>query len=143
MLYDDNGFDADSLQQLTYQLCHVYARCTKSVSMPAPAYYAHLAAFHARVHVTNGGSGRWVPQNMLQCSPYQTVTGKIYCLKQRFFPSATAQVFLRWNKFFSNFDPSRSSQDKEVNTEKQKVYLAILSDYFIEMLTGIFRSTAG
>ena len=22
--------------------------------MPAPAYYAHLAAFHARVHVTNG-----------------------------------------------------------------------------------------
>ena len=58
VLYDDNGFDADSLQQLTYQLCHVYARCTKSVSMPAPAYYAHLAAFHARVHVSNGGSGR-------------------------------------------------------------------------------------
>ena len=58
VLYDDNGFDGDSLQQLTYQLCHVYARCTKSVSMPAPAYYAHLAAFRARVHVTNGGSSR-------------------------------------------------------------------------------------
>ncbi|XP_068705532.1 protein argonaute-2-like isoform X1 [Montipora foliosa] len=57
VLYDDNNFTADSLQQLTYQLCHVYARCTRSVSMPAPAFYAHLAAFHARVHVTNGNSG--------------------------------------------------------------------------------------
>ncbi|XP_074606176.1 protein argonaute-2-like isoform X1 [Acropora palmata] len=56
VLYDDNNFTADSLQELTYQLCHVYARCTRSVSMPAPAYYAHLAAFHARVHVTNGNS---------------------------------------------------------------------------------------
>jgi len=26
--------------------------------MPAPAYYAHLAAFHARFQVTNGGHGR-------------------------------------------------------------------------------------
>ncbi|XP_078383849.1 protein argonaute-2-like [Oculina patagonica] len=58
VLYDDNGFTADSLQQLTYQLCHVYARCTRSVSMPAPAYYAHLVAFRARHHVTNGGNGR-------------------------------------------------------------------------------------
>ena len=54
VLYDDNNFTSDSLQQLTYQLCHVYARCTRSVSMPAPAYYAHLAASRARVHVTNG-----------------------------------------------------------------------------------------
>ncbi|XP_020617428.1 protein argonaute-3-like [Orbicella faveolata] len=58
VLYDDNAFTADGLEQLTYQLCHVYARCTRSVSMPAPAYYAHLVAFRARHHVTNGGSGR-------------------------------------------------------------------------------------
>jgi len=57
VLYDDNAFTADGLQQLTYQLCHVYARCTRSVSMPAPAYYAHLVAFRARHHVTNGRSG--------------------------------------------------------------------------------------
>ena len=57
-LYDDNSFTADGLQQLTYQLCHVYARCTRSVSMPAPAYYAHLVAFRARHHVT--GNGRLV-----------------------------------------------------------------------------------
>jgi len=52
VLYDDNNFTADRLQQLTYQLCHVYARCTRSVSIPAPTYYAHLAAFRARCHVT-------------------------------------------------------------------------------------------
>ena len=55
VLYDDNSFTADGLQQLTYQLCHVYARCTRSVSMLAPAYYAHLLALRARHHVTGNG----------------------------------------------------------------------------------------
>ncbi|XP_022809864.1 protein argonaute-2-like [Stylophora pistillata] len=56
VLYDDNSFTADALQQLTYQLCHLYARSTRSVSMPAPAYFAHLVAFRARHHVTGNGS---------------------------------------------------------------------------------------
>ena len=60
VLYDDNAFTADGLQQLTYQLCHLFARCTRSVSMPAPAYYAHLVAVRARDHMTNGGKERWV-----------------------------------------------------------------------------------
>jgi eukaryotic translation initiation factor 2C len=51
VLWDDNRFDADELQQLTYQLCHTYVRCTRSVSVPAPAYYAHLVAFRARYHL--------------------------------------------------------------------------------------------
>jgi eukaryotic translation initiation factor 2C len=51
VLWDDNHFDADELQQLTYQLCHTYVRCTRSVSIPAPAYYAHLVAFRARYHL--------------------------------------------------------------------------------------------
>ena len=51
MLWDDNHFDADELQCLTYQLCHTYVRCTRSVSIPAPAYYAHLVAFRARYHL--------------------------------------------------------------------------------------------
>lgn len=48
VLWDDNQFDSDELQCLTYQLCHTYVRCTRSVSIPAPAYYAHLVAFRAR-----------------------------------------------------------------------------------------------
>ena len=35
----------------TYQLCHTYVRCTRSVSIPAPTYYAHLVAFRARYHM--------------------------------------------------------------------------------------------
>jgi eukaryotic translation initiation factor 2C len=51
VLWDDNDFSADELQCLTYQLCHTYVRCTRSVSYPAPAYYAHLVAFRARYHL--------------------------------------------------------------------------------------------
>ena len=51
VLWDDNRFNADELQVLTYQLCHTYVRCTRSVSIPAPAYYAHLVAFRARYHL--------------------------------------------------------------------------------------------
>jgi eukaryotic translation initiation factor 2C len=51
VLWDDNHFSADEIQMLTYQLCHTYVRCTRSVSIPAPAYYAHLVAFRARYHL--------------------------------------------------------------------------------------------
>jgi eukaryotic translation initiation factor 2C len=51
VLWDDNNLTADELQQLTYQLCHTYVRCTRSVSIPAPAYYAQLVAFRARYHL--------------------------------------------------------------------------------------------
>ncbi|KAL1468214.1 hypothetical protein MTO96_041628 [Rhipicephalus appendiculatus] len=43
--------DNDMLKQLTYDLCHLVARCTRSVSTPAPVYYAHLAAFRAKNHI--------------------------------------------------------------------------------------------
>ena len=60
MLWDDNRFDSDELHQLTYQLCHTYVRCTRSVSIPAPAYYAHLVAFRARYHLVEKEHDRWV-----------------------------------------------------------------------------------
>lgn len=53
VLWDDNNLCADELQQLTYQMCHTYVRCTRSVSIPAPAYYAHLVAFRARYHLVD------------------------------------------------------------------------------------------
>ena len=38
VLYDENKFTPDSLQALSFALCHVYARSTRSVSIPAPVY---------------------------------------------------------------------------------------------------------
>ncbi|CAB4481800.1 unnamed protein product [Rhizophagus irregularis] len=50
VLYDENGFDADGLQTLSYNLCHTYARCTRAVSLVPPVYYAHLAATRAKFY---------------------------------------------------------------------------------------------
>ncbi|CAM0908526.1 unnamed protein product [Alopecurus aequalis] len=51
VLWDENNFTADGLQTLTNNLCYTYARCTRSVSIVPPAYYAHLAAFRARFYM--------------------------------------------------------------------------------------------
>ncbi|KAF4376815.1 hypothetical protein F8388_025686 [Cannabis sativa] len=51
VLFDENNFTADALQVLTNNLCYTYARCTKSVSIVPPAYYAHLAAIRARCYI--------------------------------------------------------------------------------------------
>nr|AIN75617.1 argonaute 1 [Dimocarpus longan] len=51
VLWDENKFTADGLQSLTNNLCYTYARCTRSVSIVPPAYYAHLAASRARFYM--------------------------------------------------------------------------------------------
>ncbi|KAK6925448.1 Protein argonaute, Mid domain [Dillenia turbinata] len=51
VLWDENQFTANGLQSLTNNLCYTYARCTRSVSIVPPAYYAHLAAFRARFYM--------------------------------------------------------------------------------------------
>ncbi|KAK8963948.1 Protein argonaute MEL1 [Platanthera guangdongensis] len=60
VLYDENKFTADGLQVLTNNLCYTFARCTRSVSIVPPAFYAHLAAFRARYYIegeSDSGSG--------------------------------------------------------------------------------------
>ncbi|KAF5206942.1 argonaute [Thalictrum thalictroides] len=51
VLWDENKFTSDLMQTLTNNLCYTYARCTRSVSVVPPAYYAHLAAFRARYYI--------------------------------------------------------------------------------------------
>lgn len=34
-----------------FQLCHLFARCNRSVSYPAPTYYAHLVAARGKVYI--------------------------------------------------------------------------------------------
>lgn len=55
VLYDDAQMPESTLEEITYYLCHLFTRCTRSVSIPAPTYYAHLAAFRIRAYIE-----RWV-----------------------------------------------------------------------------------
>ncbi|GBF95153.1 hypothetical protein Rsub_07737 [Raphidocelis subcapitata] len=57
VLVDENGFSADGLELLTYWLCYLYSRCTRSVSYPPPCYLAHLAAFRGRLMLDVPDSG--------------------------------------------------------------------------------------
>jgi len=50
VLHDESGFTADILQNFANSLCYTYARCTRSVSIVPPAYYAHIVAYRARCH---------------------------------------------------------------------------------------------
>ncbi|KAH9943477.1 argonaute-like protein [Epithele typhae] len=56
VLYDENGFTPDSLQALSFALCHVYARSTRSVSIPAPVYYADTVCSRAKNHYDPNGT---------------------------------------------------------------------------------------
>ncbi|XP_071561351.1 protein argonaute-2 [Temnothorax nylanderi] len=47
-IYNESNFTEDQIEELTYYLCHIYARCARAVSYPAPTYYAHLAAYRGR-----------------------------------------------------------------------------------------------
>jgi len=88
VLWDDSDFSADELQLLSYYLCFMYARCTRSkdhnttylledirckafsnememfifilgVSYPAPTYYAHLGATRAKAYAKTLRSGQF------------------------------------------------------------------------------------
>ncbi|XP_035204495.1 LOW QUALITY PROTEIN: protein argonaute-4-like [Stegodyphus dumicola] len=50
VLHDDNNFTAKDFQKLCHFLCHIYAHCTRSVSIPAPVLYADLAAARAKAY---------------------------------------------------------------------------------------------
>lgn len=51
VLHDDAGFSPDDLQLLSYQLCHLFGRCNRVVSIPAPVYFADLCATRASYHL--------------------------------------------------------------------------------------------
>ncbi|RLN93228.1 hypothetical protein BBJ28_00009155 [Nothophytophthora sp. Chile5] len=57
VLHDENKMSAEDVQRLTYHLGYTYARCTRSVSLVTPVYYAHLAATRARFFLNEGSDG--------------------------------------------------------------------------------------
>ncbi|KIJ17200.1 hypothetical protein PAXINDRAFT_26205, partial [Paxillus involutus ATCC 200175] len=51
VIRDENfSNNVDNLQELSFALCHSYARATRSVSIPAPVYYADLVCGRAKFH---------------------------------------------------------------------------------------------
>jgi len=56
VLLDENSFSPDDIHILTFSLCFLYCRATKSVSLVPPVYYAHLAAFRGRTLLQVGDS---------------------------------------------------------------------------------------
>ncbi|EFO90717.1 hypothetical protein CRE_08229 [Caenorhabditis remanei] len=49
VMWDDNQFPPYEVHEMTYQLCHTQSRCTRSVSIPSPVYYAKLVAQRAKI----------------------------------------------------------------------------------------------
>ncbi|GMH42602.1 hypothetical protein BSKO_10521 [Bryopsis sp. KO-2023] len=56
VLVDENGFGSDGIQLMTYWMCFLYCRCTRSVSYAPPAYYAHLAAMQGKLLIQESSS---------------------------------------------------------------------------------------
>ncbi|KDQ16674.1 hypothetical protein BOTBODRAFT_30592 [Botryobasidium botryosum FD-172 SS1] len=70
VLHDENRFNADSLEKISYDLCHLYARATRSVSIPAPIVCARSRYhFDANMNVSDNAttvSGDGAPRYSLE-----------------------------------------------------------------------------
>ncbi|KAK0210005.1 argonaute-like protein [Desarmillaria ectypa] len=56
VVYDEYGFNADTIQAMSNTLCYTYARSTRSVSIPTPVYYAHIVCSRAKTHYDPQGA---------------------------------------------------------------------------------------
>ncbi|XP_050298371.1 protein argonaute-2-like isoform X4 [Anthonomus grandis grandis] len=74
-LYDDMDLTNDQIQEFTYYLCHMFARCNRSVSYPAPTYYAHLGALRGKAYIKPA-----LDQHQFRMDNLQAEQGKIKTL---------------------------------------------------------------
>lgn len=72
VLLDEQGYSSDRLQSIAHNLCHIYARSTRSVSIPAPVYYADIISargrfhFSPEVHLSDDGDADYTDQHYQQ-----------------------------------------------------------------------------
>ncbi|KAI0345055.1 Piwi-domain-containing protein [Trametopsis cervina] len=59
VLRNDPGWSPDQLQAISYALCHIYAPATRSVSIPAPVYYADKLCTHASFQFKPGDGAHY------------------------------------------------------------------------------------
>ncbi|MFH4976680.1 hypothetical protein AB6A40_003389 [Gnathostoma spinigerum] len=91
VLYDSWHLSSDQWQQMAYALCHVYARCNRSVSIPAPVYYAHLACVRARCHLRMGSrSSETLPLHEERTEQYRLILDE----KVRVKPAVQEMYFI-------------------------------------------------
>ncbi|KAI8852945.1 Piwi domain-containing protein [Chytridium lagenaria] len=55
VIYDESKFLPDDLQEFTYNMCYMFARATRSVSIVPAVYYAHLMASRIKCYRVGGG----------------------------------------------------------------------------------------
>ncbi|RPD66004.1 Piwi-domain-containing protein [Lentinus tigrinus ALCF2SS1-6] len=56
IILNETNLDKQAIQTLTFHLCHTYASATRSVSIPAPVYYADKICGRLEFHCENGAS---------------------------------------------------------------------------------------
>lgn len=102
VLYDENQFNSNSLQDLTFKLCHSYARSTGSVSLVPAVYYADLVAARARLHRPGGD---WSDSTMtgdtgemqVQMAAYATVHAKLQDTMYFMWTRTTVEVSISFS----------------------------------------------
>jgi eukaryotic translation initiation factor 2C len=72
ILWDENRFRSDEMQKMVHSLCYTFVRCTKPVSLVPPAYYAHLAAYRARLYLERSEYVACGKQVLYRSGPLQT-----------------------------------------------------------------------
>ncbi|RDX56915.1 Piwi-domain-containing protein [Lentinus brumalis] len=69
ILENQTSLDKQAVQTLTFHLCHTYASATRSVSIPAPVYYADKICGRLEFHCENGAGLSDTASNITGGSP--------------------------------------------------------------------------
>ena len=90
VLLNEGQFTMAEIETMGFGLAHLYQRCPKSVSIPAPQYYAHHAASHAKFYLdrsgdsmsvasgASGGSGDRTPEVFVGPVVHDNLRHKLY-----------------------------------------------------------------
>ena len=70
VIKDEIGFEADELETLTHNMCYLFNRATKAVSICPPAYYADLLCERGRSYLFSK-----LAEDNASVSTTSTVTG--------------------------------------------------------------------